>query len=72
MLLRFRLSSWLPVSSGSASLATSATVSPGSSPRRIKPTVRISRSELSCLLRDKVYGACGAGAAFGMGCRPTR
>jgi hypothetical protein len=48
---------------------TSRNRKPVSSPRRIKPTVRISRSGLSCVLHGKVYGTCGVGPAFGNLCR---
>jgi hypothetical protein len=43
-----------------------------SSPRRIKPTVRISRSGLSWLFPAKGYETFEAGWAFGNSPRPTR
>ena len=64
---RFSLSV-APVSSGSASLPNHR---PVSSPRLLKPSVRFSRTGLSCLLHAKAYGTYPAGWAFGSG-RRTR
>ena len=44
---------------------------PVSSPRLVKPSVRISRTGLSCLLHVKVYGTYRASWTFGSG-RRTR
>src|SRR5450759_2231524 len=50
---------------------TSRTVGRFSSPRLVKPSVRFSRTGLSCLLHAKAYETYPAGRAFGSG-RRTR
>jgi len=67
--LRFRLSVDSPFPLG---VPHEPNRRPVSSPRRIKPTVQISRSGLSCLLLAKVYVTFGIGTAFGNRCDLTR
>ena len=55
----------LPVSSWEC--PNNATISPGSNPRLIKPSVRISRTGLSCLLLAQIMRLIQPGSAFAAG-----